>query len=40
MHIIAQTGWGQEQDRRRAEHDLHAVKPVACAALANLPLRS
>ena len=31
MHIIAMTGWGQEEDRRRtgeAGFDLHIVKPV------------
>jgi CheY-like chemotaxis protein len=46
MYLIAQTGWGQEEDRRRAEQagfDRHMLKPVDCAALvvafANLPSR-
>jgi CheY-like chemotaxis protein len=44
MHLIAQTGMGQEEDRRRAEQagfDRHMLKPVDCATLlvvlANLP---
>ncbi|HVL75951.1 MAG TPA: MEDS domain-containing protein [Noviherbaspirillum sp.] len=35
--LVALTGWGQEQDRRRAEEagfDLHRTKPVSPAALA------
>lgn len=37
--IIAQTGWGQDEDRRRTQEagfDLHLVKPVDAAALARL----
>jgi CheY-like chemotaxis protein len=34
--LVAQTGWGQENDRRRSQEagfDLHQVKPVDIAAL-------
>ena len=34
--LVAQTGWGQEEDRRRTEEagfDAHLVKPVDPAAL-------
>jgi len=37
--LIAQTGWGQEEDRRRSEEvgfDAHLVKPVDAAALQDL----
>jgi CheY-like chemotaxis protein len=37
--IVAVTGWGQEDDRRRsaeAGFDLHLVKPVPSELLANL----
>jgi len=44
VYLIAQTGWGQEEDRRRADEagfDRHMLKPVDCAelvvVLANLP---
>jgi PAS domain S-box-containing protein len=44
MYLIAQTGWGQAEDRRKAEQsgfDRHMLKPVDCAALvvvlSNLP---
>jgi PAS domain S-box-containing protein len=44
MYLIAQTGWGQAEDRRRAEQagfDRHMLKPLDCAALvavlSNLP---
>jgi CheY-like chemotaxis protein len=47
LYLIAQTGWGQEADRRRAEEagfDRHMLKPVDCAALvvvlAGLPRRA
>jgi PAS domain S-box-containing protein len=39
MVLIAQTGWGQEEDRRRSEEvgfDAHLVKPVDPAALTKL----
>lgn len=39
MIIIAQTGWGQEDDRRRASHagfDHHLVKPIDLGLLFNL----
>lgn len=39
MLLIAQTGWGQEEDRRRAREagfDGHLTKPVDMAALARL----
>jgi CheY-like chemotaxis protein len=43
-NLVAQTGWGQEEDRRRAQDagfDAHLVKPVALdalqAVLASLP---
>lgn len=39
MFLIAVTGWGQDEDRRRsaeAEFDLHMVKPVDPIALENL----
>jgi PAS domain S-box-containing protein len=39
MYLIAQTGWGQEEDRRRAEEagfDRHMLKPIDCAALMNV----
>jgi hypothetical protein len=45
MYLIAQTGWGQAEDRRRAEQagfDRHMLKPVDCASLvvvlSNLPI--
>ena len=34
--IVAQTGWGQDEDRRKAQEagfDFHMVKPIDCAAL-------
>ena len=37
--LIAQTGWGQEEDRRRtreAGFDAHLVKPIEPSALARL----
>ena len=37
--LVAQTGWGQEEDRRRSEQagfDHHLVKPVDLAVLASL----
>ncbi|HWY88630.1 MAG TPA: CHASE3 domain-containing protein [Gemmataceae bacterium] len=37
--LIAQTGWGQDEDRRRSEEvgfDAHLVKPVDAAALQDL----
>jgi CheY-like chemotaxis protein/two-component sensor histidine kinase len=37
--LVAVTGWGQEEDRRRSEEsgfDAHMVKPVDLAALSNL----
>jgi CheY-like chemotaxis protein len=44
IYLIAQTGWGQEEDRRLAEQagfDRHMLKPIDCAALvvvlSNLP---
>ena len=47
IYMIAQTGWGQEEDRRRAHEagfDRHMLKPVDSAALvmvlANLPNRA
>ena len=36
MTLIAQTGWGQEEDRRRtreAGFDHHVVKPIEPGAL-------
>ena len=36
MFLVAVTGWGQDEDRRRAEDagmNLHMVKPVEPAAL-------
>lgn len=46
MYLIAQTGWGQDEDRRRAQEagfDRHMLKPIDTAALvvvlANLPER-
>ncbi|MEO6463568.1 MAG: response regulator, partial [Candidatus Eisenbacteria bacterium] len=39
LHIIAMTGWGQEEDRRRtgdAGFDFHVVKPVDPAELMKL----
>lgn len=36
MLVIAQTGWGQDEDRERAMRagfDAHLVKPIDCAAL-------
>jgi signal transduction histidine kinase len=39
MVLVAQTGWGQEEDRRRsteAGFDYHLVKPVAAATLHEL----
>jgi CheY-like chemotaxis protein len=39
MVLIAQTGWGQEDDRRRtreAGFDAHLTKPVDTAALLEL----
>jgi CheY-like chemotaxis protein len=36
MLLVAQTGWGQEMDRRRAEEagfDRHLLKPVDFSAL-------
>jgi len=39
MVLIAQTGWGQEEDRRRAEDagfDRHFTKPVDSAVLKTL----
>lgn len=47
MYLVAQTGWGQEEDRRRAEQagfDWHMLKPIDCADLVavldRLPERS
>ena len=37
--LVALTGWGQEEDRRRSEEagfDAHLVKPVDLAALTKL----
>jgi CheY-like chemotaxis protein len=37
--LIAQTGWGQEEDRRRSQDagfDHHLVKPIDPAALQQL----
>lgn len=39
MFLIAQTGWGQESDRRRAQEagfDQHLLKPVDCPKLLDL----
>ena len=39
MLLIAQTGWGQEEDRHRSEEagfDYHMIKPVAPEALAEI----
>jgi signal transduction histidine kinase/ActR/RegA family two-component response regulator len=39
LKLVALTGWGQEEDRRRSEDagfDAHLVKPIDLAALANL----
>ena len=39
IFLIALTGWGQDEDRQRSADsgfDLHMVKPVDPAALANL----
>ena len=39
MRVIAVTGWGQEEDRRKAVlagFDMHLVKPVNPDALAEL----
>jgi CheY-like chemotaxis protein len=39
MHLVAVTGWGQEDDRRRALEagfDAHLVKPVDFAEVAEL----
>jgi PAS domain S-box-containing protein len=39
MFLIALTGWGQEDDRRRTEaagFDLHLIKPVSAAAIIEL----
>jgi CheY-like chemotaxis protein len=39
IHIVALTGWGQDEDRRRAQaagFDGHLVKPVALATLQQL----
>ncbi|HYQ90649.1 MAG TPA: hypothetical protein VES89_00890, partial [Candidatus Competibacteraceae bacterium] len=39
LRLIAQTGWGQEQDRRKsaeAGFDGHLIKPVDPAALTEL----
>jgi CheY-like chemotaxis protein len=39
VKLVALTGWGQEEDRRRSEEagfDAHLVKPVDLAALTNL----
>jgi len=39
LMLVALTGWGQEEDRRRSEEsgfDAHMVKPVDLAALSNL----
>jgi len=39
MRLVALTGWGQEEDRRRSEEagfDAHFVKPVTFAALTKL----
>jgi signal transduction histidine kinase/CheY-like chemotaxis protein len=39
MHLVAVTGWGQEEDRRRAEaagFDTHLVKPISPASLERL----
>jgi CheY-like chemotaxis protein len=39
MVLIALTGWGQEQDKRRTEDagfDAHVVKPVDPSALLTL----
>ncbi len=37
--LVACTGWGQEEDRRRSQEagfDTHLIKPVAPAALEKL----
>jgi CheY-like chemotaxis protein len=39
LKLVALTGWGQEEDRRRSEEagfDAHMVKPVDLATLSNL----
>jgi CheY-like chemotaxis protein len=39
IKLVAQTGWGQEEDRRRtreAGFDAHLAKPVDLAALQQL----
>ena len=39
MRLVAQTGWGQDEDRRRtaeAGFDHHLVKPIDPAALETL----
>ena len=39
LTLVALTGWGQEEDRRRSEEagfDAHMVKPVDLAALTKL----
>ena len=39
LKLVALTGWGQEEDRRRSEEagfDAHLVKPIDLAALTNL----
>ena len=39
MRIVAVTGWGQEEDRRRSREmgfDLHLVKPVGADSLKQL----
>ena len=43
LMLIALTGWGQEEDRRRSEEagfDAHIVKPVDLDALSNLLVES
>jgi CheY-like chemotaxis protein len=39
IYVVALTGWGQEEDRQRAEEagfDQHVVKPIARATLQNI----
>jgi CheY-like chemotaxis protein len=39
MILIALTGWGQDEDRRRSQEagfNFHVVKPVELSALENL----
>ena len=43
LKLVALSGWGQEEDRRRSEavgFDAHLVKPVDIDALSNLLVES